>query len=137
MITDPLFPGAQIHVGTHCAVDGRRISQWAHAHNERSMDGFGTICIRPRVFKGTAGLRPEDLTPTGRVRRRGGYVITVWHEYAHILLPGQGHTKAWRDQMRSWGFGPHADHYERRYASSRAAAARQSSDGAQTDPAPA
>lgn len=114
------FPGALIYIGTRCAHDDDPLSsgEYAHAHADPRNESYGLICIRPRCYTGRPYGSPPPHTPTGRARRKAGHVETLWHEYAHLVV-GAGHTKAWRDLMRSYGFGESAEEYRSRYAASR------------------
>ena len=62
----------------------RRVSRgcFAHAHNHRGDRWFGSICLQP-----AGGGSPS------------GTEMTMLHEIAHLLTPGQGHKAVWRRKM--------------------------------------
>lgn len=59
---------------------GSSFRRQAHAHNSHKSEWFGWICVR-------SGKRV--LTATGKP------TTLMLHEYAHILVPNQGHTVKW------------------------------------------
>ena len=62
----------------------------AHAHNEKGSDWEGWICV----------MRPEDvLTPTGKPSKM------LLHEYAHLLVPNEGHSRKWKREVTKLGAG--------------------------------
>ena len=82
-----------VYVGA-CIDEGLAYDRWrdnnAHAHNHRSSAWYGWICI----------YKPEAvLTP-------GGYpTTTLLHELAHLLVPEQLHTRAWKVALTDLGAG--------------------------------
>lgn len=66
--------------------DGAR----SHAHNQSKSEWFGWICV----------LDPADvLTP------RGQPTSTLLHEVAHLMVPDQLHSRAWKRAVISLGVG--------------------------------
>lgn len=63
---------------------GSSFRRKAHAHNHATDPNFGWVCVRStrRVIQDSG--KPTRL---------------MWHEYAHILVPNQGHTKKWKAKM--------------------------------------
>ena len=61
-----------------------------HAHSISKAEWYGWICVRdPR-----------------KVLTRGGMVSNlVLHEYAHLLVPDAGHTRAWKLAVTRLGAG--------------------------------
>jgi len=73
------------------------IEVWAHAHNSPEDEWFGWICIRDVKLAFT---------------KRGNPSLVMKHEVAHLLCPGQGHTKKWRRVLTEIGGGAEARKYE-------------------------
>ena len=64
----------------------------AHAHNRKTDQYFGWICVRS--IKRIGEVDGKVITKPSRV---------LWHEYAHILTPGHGHDDVWRAKMKELG----------------------------------
>lgn len=84
---------------------GSSFRRMAHAHNHRSSEHFGWVCVRSkhRVYIG------DDLDAARPTR-------LMWHEYAHILCPNHGHDDLWRATMRRLG-QPIPAHYKKKVRS--------------------
>ena len=61
----------------------------SHAHNHKKNDFFGWICI----------LNPKDVLTSG-----GKMTNTLAHEIAHLMVPNQNHTRAWKRAVGELGF---------------------------------
>jgi len=71
----------------------------AHAHNVKKAPWFGWICI----------LETKDvLTPTGKPTQ------TLLHEYAHLLVPDQGHTAKWKRVVSEIGAPQEVSRFEKK-----------------------
>lgn len=64
--------------------EGSSFRRMAHAHNRKTSEWFGWICIRSRHRVATATGRPT---------------VVSLHEYAHMLAPNQGHTMKWANAL--------------------------------------
>jgi hypothetical protein len=82
-----------VYVGA-CVEDDDAYDRWrdnnAHAHNHVGDIWFGWICI----YKPEAVLTPTGLPTT-----------TLLHELAHLLVPGELHTRAWKKAITDLGAG--------------------------------
>jgi hypothetical protein len=67
---------------------GSSFRRKAHAHNSKRDPNFGWVCVRSAKRVVTDDGKPTHL---------------MWHEYAHILVPNQGHTKKWKAKMHELG----------------------------------
>jgi hypothetical protein len=64
----------------------------AHAHNDKSGEYFGWICVRS--FKRVGEVQGDVITKPSRL---------LWHEYTHILTPNHFHDDIWRHKMSELG----------------------------------
>lgn len=83
------FEGVRVFVGG-CVERGVGSSfrRQAHAHNHKRDPRYGWICVRsPKRLKTPSG-KPSTL---------------MYHEYAHMLVPNQGHTAKWAEVLTSLG----------------------------------
>lgn len=78
-----VFVGGCVARGEGSSFRGR-----AHAHNNPKDAHFGWVCIRARWRVGVIA-DASDHDWDGDVVKAGE---TLVHEYAHILVPNQGHT---------------------------------------------
>jgi len=91
-----------IYVGMGCVsaespLEWRGI--WAHAHNDVEDEWYGWLCFD----------KPSRvLTKTGRPTQ------VLLHEIAHLRVPGQHHTKKWRQTLTLMGGRREAEKYERK-----------------------
>lgn len=115
VLTVSRYPEAVYVRTARCIVDGSGMSsQWAHAHNRRTDEHYGIICVRPKYAD----------------ENNWGDVPLFAHEYAHLLAPSsEGHGPRWRAAITALGFPGEAERLEQRYASSRRAAARRAAAG--------
>ncbi|MDP2729117.1 MAG: hypothetical protein Q8O55_01385 [Dehalococcoidales bacterium] len=64
----------------------------AHAHNVKTFEYFGWICVRS--IKRVGEVQGQVITNPSRL---------LWHEYAHILTPSHPHDDTWRRKMHELG----------------------------------
>lgn len=99
-ITDPEVWG--IYVGMGC-VSADSPLEWrgilAHAHNDPDDEWYGWICI---------DRASRVLTKTGKP------TTILLHEIAHLKVPGEHHSKKWRNTLTLMGAGREASKYERK-----------------------
>ena len=62
----------------------------SHAHNHRSNEWYGWICI----------LNPADV-----LKPNGEMTATLAHELAHLLVPGVLHSASWKRAVTRLGYG--------------------------------
>jgi hypothetical protein len=82
-----------IYVGG-CVDDGAAWRLWreehGHAHNDTKDPWFGWICI----------LETKDV-----LTRAGNPSSILLHEYAHLIVPNQGHNAKWKRIVTELGAG--------------------------------
>ena len=81
-----IYVGGCVHERNSWSIwDGAR----SHAHNSRSNEWFGWICI----------VSPKDvLTPSGKM------TAILSHEICHLLVPEKLHTREWKKRLTEMGF---------------------------------
>lgn len=97
IIPEP-FQNMKVFIGG-CSEHGVGSSFYAkaHAHNYKGSPHFGDICIRSIKRLGKyEEIKNEDGTVTLKVTKMSQLLL---HEIAHILAPGQGHTKTWLNRF--------------------------------------
>lgn len=73
----------------------------AHAHNHKHDEHFGWVCFRSIKRLGAYDvIEQDDGTAEVRISKPGR---TLMHEWAHVLVPNEGHTDRWRAMMRELG----------------------------------
>lgn len=73
----------------------------AHAHNHKDDPHCGWVCFRSIKRLGKYEMvEQDDGTALITISKPGSTLI---HEWAHILVPNQGHTDRWRAKMRELG----------------------------------
>lgn len=78
-----LFIGGCVQRGV-----GSSFRRQAHAHNHPDDETYGWVCVRSPK---------RVLTPSGKPS------ALMYHEYAHILTPKQGHTIKWAKTLANLG----------------------------------
>ena len=87
--------------GCVCRGVGSSFRAQAHAHNDHRDKFFGWVCFRSIKRLGKyAVVECDDGTAEIHIAKPGP---TLVHEYAHILVPNQGHTDRWRAMMVKLG----------------------------------
>jgi len=91
-----------VYVGDGCVSGGSPL-EWraveAHAHNRKSDEWFGWICVADQWAV---------------VTENGNLTVTMKHEIAHILCPDSLHGARWRAAVTALGAPQEAKKYERR-----------------------
>lgn len=87
--------------GCVCRGVGSSFRAQAHAHNDKRDERFGWLCFRSIkrlgevvLVEGDDGMTEVQVVKPGK---------TLIHEYAHILVPNEGHTDRWRAKMKELG----------------------------------
>ena len=87
--------------GCVCRGVGSSFRAQAHAHNSRKDEFFGWVCFRSIKRLGEVVLvECDDGTTEIQIVKPGKVLI---HEWAHLLVPDEGHTDRWRAKMKELG----------------------------------
>lgn len=79
---------------------GSSFRRMAHAHNQVGDHRYGWVCVRSPK---------RVITATGRP------TVLMFHEYAHLLTPNQGHSEGWGRRLAALGWPAEARRCSRAY----------------------